>query len=404
MNFKKLQKSPILAHLKSVENELKMTRSTTEDSVGVDVSFNEFAQEYFSDVAQLDSKGNPIQDEDGNDIMSNLGIESMDDFLYELGFNPSVDTILSIDQVSNNITYKGFAEYDFKWLIPEIYRESIRLGLRNAPIYPSITAMETSANQLSIIMPYINMSDSAPRRVGEAETIGLGTVSMGQKSVSFYKIGRGIKIPYEVLQYVSIDVISLFFEDFGVKMGMALDTWAIDTLINGEQSDGSASADVIGVKTVGTKTYKDMLKLWVRASRLGRNFNTAIGGEEAAMDTLDLPEFKDKKAGTPEASITMHTPVPNSMNYYVHGNVPTGQEIFLDTQKALFKYNIQPLLVESDRIVSNQTIEVYATVTTGFAKYMKDAVIIMDKSKDFATNGFPAYFNVDEELDVVVED
>lgn len=317
---------------------------------------------------------------------------SLEDLYENLGIDPTVDTISNIMTIPDE---------DVRWLIPEIIRDSIRLGLRDTPIWPSITASEQEVSQKSITMPYINMSDAVPHRVGEGETIPVGSISYGSKDVKAFKIGRGIKMTYEVRQYVSLDVISIFFQDFGVRLGQALDTLAIDVLINGDQADGSESAPVIGVATAGTKTYKDFLRIWLRASRLGRKLNTIVGGEDAALETLDMPEFKDRKSGTTDATLTLKTPVPKDANYYIHGNVPDDQEILVDPRYALVKFNVIPLLIESDKIVSNQTEEFYASLTTGFGKIFRDSALVMDASLPFAGNGFPPYMDVDAYHDVI---
>ena len=44
------------------------------------------------------------------------------------------------------------------------------------------------------------------------------------------------------------------------------------------------------------------LHIWVRAARMGRNFQTMIGGEDQAIEMLNLPEFKDRHSGTTEAT------------------------------------------------------------------------------------------------------
>lgn len=313
--------------------------------------------------------------------------------LYEdLGIDPTVDTI-------NNLMTTN--DTDVRWLVPELIRDAIRLGLRETPIWKNITASEQDVNQKSVTMPYINMSDATPYKVNEAETIPLGSISYGEKTVSTFKVGRGIKITYEIKQFVSLDIISIFFQDFGIRLGQALDTLAIDVLINGDQKDGSASAPVIGVQNVGTKSYKDFLKVWVRASRMGRKFNTIIGGEDSAIQTLDMPEFKDRKNGTTDATLNLKTPVPNSADYYIHGNVPAGQEILVDPRFALIKFNVIPLLVESDKIVSNQTEEFYASLTTGFGKIFNDAAVVLDSTVAFSSTGFPAMMDVDAFQNIV---
>ena len=53
-------------------------------------------------------------------------------------------------------------------------------------------------------------------------------------------------------------------------------------------------------------------------------------------------------------------------------------------------------MLESERIVSNQTEATYASLTTGFSKMFQDAAILLDGSKEFTTYGFPDYLNVDK--------
>lgn len=318
----------------------------------------------------------------------------LDELYEDLGIDIKTDTINAIQTTG---------DLDVRWLIPEIIRDYIRTGLREAPIWPNITSAEIQTSQLKMTMPYINMSDAAPRKVNEGETISVGSISYGQKSVEVFKVGRGIKLPYEVIQFVSIDVVGIFLQDFGVKLGQALDTLAIDTLLNGDQADGSASAPVIGVGTVNTKVYKDYLRVWIRASRMGRNFSTIIAGEDAALETLDLPEFKARQNGTTEATLNLKTPVPKSADYFIHGNIPANQELMIDKRYALVKMNVIPLLIETDKIISNQTIETYATITTGFAKLFLDAALVLDKTLPFASNGFPSYMDVDSLQDVQIQ-
>lgn len=309
---------------------------------------------------------------------------SMQSFMEDLGIDTCTDTISNIFTLPDK---------EYRYLVPEIIREPIRLGLRRGTIYPNIIAAEQSVSGLSIKMPFINMSDAAPKKVNEAETIPLGDISYGSKDVTIYKIGRGISMSYEVRDYVSINVVSIFLQDFGVKLGQQLDTQLIDILINGEQAGGSASAPVIGITTPGTLTYRDYLKIWVRMARLGKNPTTMIAGEDMAIDTLDLPEFKDRQSGTTLAKLNVKSPIPSSADMYVHSAVPANQVIILDPDSSVIKLNAKPLLIESEKIISNQTLATYASLTTGFATMYRDSRVVMDTTEDFATAGFPAYMD-----------
>lgn len=370
MNINKFEASPYRGQVKQLAKAAEALRKDQNDPI--DVTFNEVIEQTYGNV-----EVEPIS--------------TVADLMESLGIDPSIDTISNIMTVD---------EMDASWIIPEIIREAIYLGLREAPIWPSLIAGEQTINQKRVTMPYINMSDAVPHKVGEGETIPLGAISYGEKSIDTFKIGRGIKLTYEIRQYVSLDVVSIFFRDFGIRLGQALDTLAIDVLINGDQANGSAASPVIGVTTANTKVYKDYLRPWVRGARMGRRYNVIIGGEDAALETLDLKEFKERHNGTPEAKLDMRTPIPNQATYFVHGNVPADQEILIDNRYALIKYNVVPLLLESDKIISNQTEEFYASMTLGFGKLFQDSVLLLDQSVSFEDQGFPEFMDVDAFNDV----
>lgn len=317
---------------------------------------------------------------------------SKEAFYQKLGVNPKIDTMQNLFSMPNQ---------NIRWLVPEIIRDAITLGMRQAPFYPNIIASDQSISGLTAIMPSINMSDATPAKVNEAETIPLGDVSFGEKTVKLFKIGKGFKITDEVRNYVSLDVLSIYLRDFGVQLGYAMDTLAMDVLINGNQVDGSESAPVIGVfDTTKGIVYKDLLRLWVRAARLGRNFQSMIGGEEQAIEMLDLPEFKDRHNGTTQATLNIKSPVPNRADFYIHPGTPDKQLLMVDTSAALIKLTAKQLMLESERIVSNQTEATYASLTTGFSKMYHDAAILLAADKDFKTNGFPGFMSIDPSLTV----
>lgn len=317
---------------------------------------------------------------------------SKEAFYQKLGVNPKIDTMQNLFSMPNQ---------NIRWLVPEIIRDAITLGMRQAPFYPNIIASDQSISGLTAIMPSINMSDATPAKVNEAETIPLGDVSFGEKTVKLFKIGKGFKITDEVRNYVSLDVLSIYLRDFGVQLGYAMDTLAMDVLINGNQVDGSESAPVIGVfDTTKGIVYKDLLRLWVRAARLGRNFQSMIGGEEQAIEMLDLPEFKDRHNGTTQATLNIKSPVPNKADFYIHPGTPDKQLLMVDTSAALIKLTAKQLMLESERIVSNQTEATYASLTTGFSKMYHDAAILLAADRDFKTNGFPGFMSIDPSLTV----
>jgi hypothetical protein len=317
-------------------------------------------------------------------IQSKLELD-LDDFYLQLGIDPGVDTIDNL--------FAGPDE-DVRWLVPEIIRDALRLGYRQAPIWGALTAIEETTGQLQQILPSINMADAAPKRVGEGETIPLGNLSYQDKTFRIHKFGRGVALTDEIRKYVNLNVLSYFLQDFGVKMGLGVDTLAVNTLINGEQSDGSAAAPVVGIATPNTLAFRDILKIWIRMSKIGRTPKLFVGGEDMALETMDLEEFsKTDKVASPEYNLNVKMPKPTGADYYIHASIPAKQHIIVDPTAALIKLTAVPMMVESERIVSNQTEAFYATTTTGFAKLFHDSAIIQDYSKDIAEYPIPDSFN-----------
>lgn len=307
----------------------------------------------------------------------------MDSFYDDLGLNPNKSTIQNII---------GLPDKALRWLIPEIFRDALRLGLRKSPIYPNFIAGEQSVAQLDVTMPSINMSEAKPKEVGIAETITTGDVSFGQKSVKIRKYGRGIKLPYEVIQYVALNLVALYLQDFGVKLGLGIDNLAISTLLNGDQADGSDSIATIGVATPNTLAYRDLLKIWVRLGRMGKNPSVTIAGEDMTIEMLELLTAT-RLVGTPRTNVIIKSPIPDTTNIYVHGSIPTKTAIIVEKASALIKLNAQPLLVESNKLIHNQTEETYATLTTGFATIYRDSRLALDYSKNVTGFGFPTWMD-----------
>lgn len=330
MDKVQLEKSEYKSSIKEVVQAMDSMRRDPQG--GIDVSISEF-------------------------VKGKWGI-SMETLYDDLGLNASIDTVQNIFTTPDE---------SVRWLVPEIIRDALRLGLRKAPIWADFIATEQTLANPTVTMPHLNMSEAMPRYVGEGETIPKGDISYGSKSLRIRKMGKGISIPYEVQQYVTLNVVGIFLQDFGVKLNHAIDALMIDVLINGEQTDGSESAPVIGVATTGSMAYADLLKVWVRMARIGRSPFGIIGGETAALETLNLTEFKDRQnSGPTYKTLDLKTPIPAGCAYYIHGSVPANQQIIIDRTSSIIKYNTQPLLVENEKIVSNQTLATYATLTTGF--------------------------------------
>ena len=338
----------LVAHLPEMVQQLDSFRGGSPQKAPVDISLSELVQEKFG--------------------------MSFEAYLDQLGVNTKTATMQNLFSMSNN---------NYRWLVPEILREAVKLGLEEAPLYPNLIASDQPVKSLTVTMPFINQAEATPDYINEGETIPVGTLSFDQKSITLAKIGKGFKLTDEVRNYVSLDVLAHFVKDFGIQIGYALDNELIKVLINGNQSNGSESAPVIGVTTPNTPVYKDLLRLWVRGSLIGRSYTTMVGGEDMAISLLDLPEFKLRTQGTPDAKLNINTPIPNAADFMVHGGISKDQIMLIDPRSAAIKLTARALSIEAERMVSNQTSAIYLTTTTGFSKMYMDSVLVLDQTQQF---------------------
>ncbi len=329
-------------------------------------------------------------------VNTKFGFGSTQSFYDALGVNPSHQSMESLSNMSD------FNE-GYRWLLPEIVRDAVRLGLRRAPNYPSWIAAEENVTNNRVVLPHVNMSAATPEFVNETETIPVGSVSFGEKDVRIRKIGTGLKISDEVQAQVSLNILSLYLQDAGVKLGLGLDTMAVDVLLNGETTDGAYSAPLVGCNAVGPVQYIDLLRAWIRMGRLGRLPSGMLSNEDAALGILQLDEFKGANYNNTKQNINLKTPIPQSQDYMIHGAFMSGNRVgLIDKTAALLKLNATALKVESERIAERQLNGTYVTISTGFAKLFRDAFLVIDGTQTIGAAPFPSWMDIGAAENVII--
>lgn len=305
-------------------------------------------------------------------------------YYHELGLEPHIDTVsLILDK-----------DESYRWIVPEIIRDAIYKGFINNPLHRDFCAREESVQQVTVTMPFYDMTglDNAPKELGVAESMELGTVKYGQKQARIYKTGIGLEVADECLHYSSVSMLSLFLSDVGVKLQSRLSALAIQCLINGEQADNSESAASIGVTTQNTMAYKDFIRMFVRGSLVGRQWIRTLGNEDAINDMLNLTEFRRSDRGaSPEMQINVKTPVPNALDAYCHSAMPAKKLMMVDPTRSMIQLTSIPVTVESERIVQRQVNGTYVSLTSGFATMFRDGRVIMDYGTAFDPSQWPSF-------------
>ena len=366
----------LLADMKREMAILDQLRQGTSEQQPIDLSLAQYAQERW-----------------GFAPSENGGPQNL---MHALGINPNKDTVMGLQSL-------GDIDEGYRFLIPEVFREAVRLGFRNGPIYSELVRSEENIPQMKLTMPSVNMSDAAPKKLGEFETISTGSLSFGTKDVKISKVGIGLDISDEAVRYTSLNMLSIYLEDVGVQLGLGLDMMALTTLLDGDQADGSDSAPVIGVTTSGTLTYKDLLRIWLRMGVLGTQPTGMILGENLAMDVLQLDEFKlpsyqfaqgTNPSGIQAPALNVRTALPSSQDLFVHAGLPNANyALLVNRMNALIKLNASAMRVENSRNIKGGFDSYVVTMTTGFAKLKRDAAVVLNKGAAFSSAGFPSWMD-----------
>lgn len=281
-----------------------------------------------------------------------------------------------------------------RWISPEVWLDAHNRGNVQAGYYNDLIVRDEPVSQDSVNIPYFNLSDASAKDTDEAATIEESTVDYNSKKVVIKAKARGIKISYEAIMFNTLSLVSLFFEDFGRRFALALTADAVDTIISGDQADGSEAAAVIGVANAGTFAYKDSLRVGIRFNQLGRTGLVAIGNEDMCLEYLDLPEVKNKQnTGASLMPIRFKSAVQTPEDLYASHKVPANKLAIVDTMVSLVKLTAQPLLFETERIIMKRLQGTAVSTITGFAKLQRNGSVVVDKSIAYAGNQFPAWMS-----------
>lgn len=287
---------------------------------------------------------------------------------------------------------------DFRFIIPEIFTDAIRIGYEHSALHNNWVFSTQNLAQQSITMPLIKRGDGMPSRVNEGANIPVGSIQFDKKTVDVFKIGTGFKITDELLLASSLDLIFIFLQEVGNDMAIGADTQAFQVLTDGEQSDNSESAPVVGTEDGSTFAYKDFKRMFTRMRRLGLEANRVIASEEDGIDITSIPQFEGVQLGPNSlANIRSIIGVPDSfdMDTYV---LPADQMMFLSAERAMIKLQYRGMLTERRRNPQNQTEELFISDWINFAIVKRDARLILDKSLAFSGNGFPSYMDIDSRI------
>lgn len=167
--------------------------------------------------------------------------------------------------INSDMVEKFFRTTESSVLFPEYVARSVRAGMEEGNILPSIIASTTKFDGLDYRSVYSTASkdDKSLRRVEEGTAIPQTEIKAQTNLVKLHKRGRMLVASYEAIKFQRLDLFSVMLRQIGNQiMRMHLDD-AIDVLVNGDGNKNAADTFAIGTSPIegasGTLTYSALL-------------------------------------------------------------------------------------------------------------------------------------------------
>ena len=160
---------------------------------------------------------------------------------------------IKVRGAGSDVVEKFFSTSESAVLFPEYVSRSVKAGMEEGNILPSITATVTRFDGMDYRSIYSAASedDKSLRYVGEGAAIPQTEVRASDHLVSLKKRGRMLVASYEAIRFQRLDLFSVMLRQIGNQiMRMHLED-AIDVIKNGDGNSNAATAYEVGDDTIG---------------------------------------------------------------------------------------------------------------------------------------------------------
>jgi hypothetical protein len=264
-----------------------------------------------------------------------------------------------------------------KPLFNTIVEDGLRMGFEQGSNWQALVARGVQADQFTAQWYYLDEDsvDADLLDVGQGAPIPTGTLKLGDQSIKMHKRGRGIEWTDEA-KMANIDLVALFLQRMGRKLGKQYENTAVRRLLNGYFPDGFDAAPTLGMATAGTVTLADLFYgSAFMENEYGFTPNLAIMNLETAYTITTLRDgdaylYREELQNGQFADIVNSRP-------FISSEVPDNRIILVDTDFALVRYEAKPFGVESERSVKTQVEGSYGTEISEFVPFEPTARLIL---------------------------
>ena len=308
---------------------------------------------------------------DPNENYKGTPYENMDAFQRQL---KRFD--IKVKGAGSDVVEKFFSTSESAVLFPEYVSRSVKAGMEEGNILPSITASVTRFDGMDYRSIYSSASEDEKslRYVGEGAAIPQTEIKSADHLVKLHKRGRMLVASYEAIRFQRLDLFSVMLRQIGNQiMRMHLED-AIDVIVNGDGNSNSATSLSVGSSPIGgtanTLTYAELVAFWNQFDPY--TMNTMLVAPDVMLQILKCSEFRDPLAGLNFAG-SGEPGNPLGAKLIKCSAMQSGKAIGLDKNYALEMVSAGDVSVEYDRLIDRQLERAAITSISGFAKLYTEA-------------------------------
>ena len=276
---------------------------------------------------------------------------------------------------------KFFRTMDSAVLFPEYIARTVRQGMEENDILPSIVATTTVIDAMDYRSIYSNPTDDdkALRDVEEGTEIPTTEVKSKEHLVSLTKRGRMLVASYEAIRFQKLDLFGVMLRQIGAYIQKQQIADAVNVLINGDGNDNAAVQYTVGSDpisgTPGTLNYDQLVEFWAEFDPY--TMNTILCSSGTMTKMLKIPELQNPMTGL-NFQGTGKFATPLGAQLHRTGAVQDNMIIGLDNRYALELVRAGDVLVEYDKLIDRQLERAAITSISGFGKICQAASAVLN--------------------------
>jgi len=276
---------------------------------------------------------------------------------------------------------KFFATMDSAVLFPEYIARTVRQGMEENDILPSIVSTTTVIDSMDYRSIYSVPTDEDKelKSVAEGNEIPTTEVKTKEHLVSLSKRGRMLVASYEAIRFQKLDLFSVMLRQIGAYIQKQQLADAVNVLISGDGNDNAAVQYTIGTDpisgTKGTLGYDQLVEFWGQFDPY--TMNTILCSTSTMTGLLKVPELQNPLTGL-NFQGTGKLSTPLGAQLHRTGVVADGVIIGLDNRYALEQVRAGDVMVEYDKLIDRQLERAAITSICGFGKICTEAAAVLN--------------------------